>query len=226
MMQMMPAELAKAIDHALLKPQLTQEEIRSGCELARYYRVASVCARPADVALCARLLETTNVHVGTVIGFPHGATSPKVKLYESKLAMDNGAVELDVVCNIGMVLSGRIDYVEKELGAIVKAAHERNVIVKVIFENCYLKDEHKIALCDASARIGADYIKTSTGFGESGATLEDIALMKRVVKGACKLKAAGGISDTATALAFIEAGCERIGAGATAAILDGLNNGK
>lgn len=216
-------ELASKIDHALLRPELTEPEVLKGCDLAARYRVASVCVRPADVLLAAKHLEGAGVEVGTVIGFPHGSIAPEIKLAESKLAMDQGATELDVVVNIGKVVLGDFDYVIEELKPIVDMAHERGALVKVIFENCYLADDRKRALCKTCLAVGADYVKTSTGFGSSGATLEDIVLMREAVDGHAKLKAAGGISDLKTALAFIKAGCARIGCSATEEILDQID---
>lgn len=215
-------ELASKIDHALLRPELTEPEVLKGCGLAAHYRVVSVCVRPADVLLAAKHLKGTGVEVGTVIGFPHGSIAPEIKLAESKLAIDQGATELDVVVNIGKVVIGDFDYVIKELEPIVRLAHDQNALVKVIFENCYLTDDQKRALCKSCLAVGADYVKTSTGFGSSGATLEDIAIMKEATEGRAKLKAAGGISDLQTAIDFIEAGCERIGCSATADILDAI----
>ena len=216
-------EMASRIDHALLRPDLTEAEVRAGLALAAKYDVASVCVRPADIPMSVRELSGSNVEVGTVIGFPHGGIEPTVKLYESRIAMDQGATEIDVVVNIGQVRSGLWHEVQTELDRILIAAHEREVLVKVIFENCYLNEAQKIKLADICAKLGADYVKTSTGFGTSGATLEDIALMKKTVDGKCKLKAAGGISDVQAAVAFVEAGCDRIGCSATAAILDALS---
>lgn len=215
-------ELASKIDHALLRPELTEPEVLKGCDLAARYRVVSVCVRPADVLLAAKHLKGTGVEVGTVIGFPHGSIAPEIKLAESKLAIDQGATELDVVVNIGKVVIGDFDYVIKELEPIVRLAHDQNALIKVIFENCYLTDDQKRALCKSCLAVGADYVKTSTGFGSSGATLEDIAIMKEATEGRAKLKAAGGISDLQTALDFIEAGCKRIGCSATADILDAI----
>jgi deoxyribose-phosphate aldolase len=216
------AELAKTIDHAILRPEMTPTDVVSGCETADRLGVASVCVRPCDVLFACEQLAQSKVEVGTVIGFPHGASESAVKFYESHLAIEQGATELDIVVNIGHMRAGQYDRVETELGAIVQAAKVEKVLTKIIFENCYLTNEQKRTLCAISVKVGADFVKTSTGFGTSGATLEDIALMKKAVTGKAKLKAAGGISDLETALLFIEAGCERIGCSATEKILASL----
>ena len=214
--------LALAIDHALLNPTLTESEVAAGCDLAERFCVASVCVRPADVAYAAKRLAGSKVAVGTVIGFPHGATDSQIKVAEAKRALDAGAAELDVVINIGQVLSGNLPYVEYEMGGVIVATALYDAKVKIILENCYLTDDQKRALCKMAVNIGADFVKTSTGFGTGGATLEDVALMRRAVEDKIAVKAAGGISDTATALAFLDAGCARIGCSATEAILTGL----
>ncbi|HHV63025.1 MAG TPA: deoxyribose-phosphate aldolase [Firmicutes bacterium] len=213
-------DIAKMIDHSLLRPNLTDDDIVKGCELARKYNVASVCVRPSDVARAKELLEGSEVLVTTVIGFPHGAHTTATKLFEAEEAINNGAVELDMVLNIGKLLSRDYDYVEREIKAIVDMAHSRGVIVKVILENCYLTDELKVKACEISERAGADYVKTSTGFGTSGATIPDLELMRRSVSAKVKIKAAGGVRTLDAALQVRAAGCTRFGATATEAIME------
>src|SRR5436305_3455453 len=164
------AELAKMFDHSLLQPVLTDAELTRGCQVATEYNVASVCIKPYAVSLAAKLLAGTGVLTGTVIGFPHGGHLTKVKVFEAQAAMDDGAVELDMVVNIGKVLSGDWAYVADDIRQVIDAAHQRYAKVKVIFENCFLKDEQKIALCRICGEAGADWVKTSTGYGDSGAT--------------------------------------------------------
>lgn len=212
-------QLAKAIDHSLLRPELTEAEVVAGCELALRYNVASVCARPCDVPLVARALAGSDVRVGTVIGFPHGSTTTTVKVFEAGEAMANGAVELDMVLNIGALRSGRADLVRDEIAAVVEAARGR-AIVKVILENAYLDHDQKVLGCRLCEQAGAHFVKTSTGFAPGGATIEDLKLMRATVGPNVQIKAAGGVRTLDMALAVIDAGCARFGATATAAILD------
>lgn len=212
-------QLAAMIDHSLLKPELTLAEVIAGCDLADRYRVISVCVRPADVALCVQRLADSPVVVGTVVGFPHGANATDTKVFEAERAMAEGAVELDMVLNIGWLRSGEFGKVEADIHAVVNAAGE-TALVKVIFENAYLNESQKIAACRLSEEAGADFVKTSTGFAASGATLEDLRLMRATVSPAVKVKAAHGVRTLDDLLAVIEVGVERIGATQTAAILD------
>ncbi len=214
--------IAKRIDHSLLQPTLTEEEMESGCRVAAEYGVASVCIKPFAVPLASRLLRGTGVEVGTTIGFPHGGHATSVKVYESKQAMDDGATELDMVVNIGQVLGGHWSAVASDVKAVVDAAHERDAVVKVIFENCYLTDEQKVQLCRICGEVGADYVKTSTGYGTGGATHEDLILMRKSSPPTVKLKAAGGVRTLDQAIAVVELGCDRFGASKTAEILDEL----
>lgn len=214
--------VARRIDHSLLGPTLTQAELIAGCELAARYEVASVCIKPYAVELARRILKGTNVAVGTTIGFPHGGHTTSVKLFEAEQACADGATELDMVINIGRAIAGEWKPVHDEIASIVKYAHDRGAIVKVIFENCYLSDEQKIRLCEICGEARADYVKTSTGYGSGGATFEDLKLMRRSSPSWVKLKAAGGIRDLAASLAVIQLGCDRIGASRTAEILDAL----
>lgn len=214
------AQLAKVIDHSLLKPELTEQEVIDGCKLAAQYNTATVCVKPCHVTLAADALKGTDVKVSTVIGFPHGSNLTTIKVAEAQAAMDEGAVELDMVLNIGQLRSGKADFVQADIEAVCDAAHARGVKVKVIFENAYLNEEQKILACKLCEAAGADWVKTSTGFAPSGATLEDLKLMRANVSEKVQVKAAGGIRALDAILAVIDAGCTRCGATATAAILD------
>lgn len=214
--------IAKRIDHSLLQPTLTEDEMESGCRVAAEYGVASVCIKPFAVPLASRLLRGTGVEVGTTIGFPHGGHATRVKVYEAKQAMEDGATELDMVVNIGQVVGGHWTAVAADIEAVVEAAHEREALVKVIFENCYLTDEQKVRLCRICGEVGAGYVKTSTGYGTGGATHEDLILMRKSSPPRVKLKAAGGVRTLDQAIAVVELGCDRFGASKTAEILDEL----
>jgi deoxyribose-phosphate aldolase len=214
--------IAKRIDHALLGPTLTESELAAGCRLAAQYGVASVCIKPYAVGLAARLLRGTEVKVGTTIGFPHGGHATAVKVFESQQAIADGATELDMVINIGQALGGLWDAVTADIAAVTKKAHDSNAIVKVIFENCYLSEDQKIRLCEICGGLGVDYVKTSSGYGPGGATHEDLRLMRRITPPHVKLKAAGGIRTLDQAIAFVELGCDRLGASKTADILGEL----
>ncbi|MBC6460473.1 deoxyribose-phosphate aldolase [Actinomadura sp. HBU206391] len=212
------ADLAKMIDHSLLRPELTADDVRAGCALAARYRVASVCVKPADVATAAERLSGTGVRVGTVVGFPHGSSTPEVKAAEARAAVADGAHELDMVLNIGRLRGGDHTAVLADVRAVIEAAPE--AVVKVIFENAYLTDEEKICACRLSERAGAHYVKTSTGFAPSGATVEDVRLMRANVSDRVEVKAAGGVRTLDTLLEMVRAGASRFGATTTAAILD------
>src|SRR5437762_7196531 len=214
------AELAKMIDHSLLQPVLTDADLERGCQVAIEYKVASVCIKPYAVKLAAKQLAGSGVLASTVIGFPHGGHLTKVKVFEAEAAMDDGAVELDMVVNIGKVLSGDWTCVADDIKAVVEAAHRRGAKVKVIFENCFLKDEHKRTLCKICGEVGADWVKTSTGYGESGATLDDLRLMRECSPPHVQVKAAGGVRSFETLMAVREIGVTRVGATATKVILD------
>ncbi|MGB7348176.1 MAG: deoxyribose-phosphate aldolase [Pirellulaceae bacterium] len=213
-------ELSKMIDHALLSPTLDTADLELGCKTAAAYDVASICIMPYYVARCTEILAGTTVLPSTVIGFPHGGQATSTKVAESKTAIADGAIELDMVVNISAVLSGRYDYVRDEIKAIVDMAHASDRKVKVIFENCYLQDEHKIRLCEIAREAHADWVKTSTGFGTGGATIEDLQLMLKHSPAPMQVKAAGGIRDLDKLIAVKELGVTRAGASATAAILD------
>nr|WP_024831525.1 deoxyribose-phosphate aldolase [Ruminiclostridium josui] len=213
-------EIAKMIDHSLLRPELNESEVRQGCRLAKEYSTASVCVKPCDVKIAKEELKGSDVLVTTVIGFPHGSNKTSVKVQEAIEAINDGAVELDMVLNIGRLLSKQFDYVEKDIKAVVDAAHQRGVIVKVILENCYLSDELKEIACKICEDAGADFVKTSTGFGSGGATLEDLELMRRTCSEKVKIKAAGGVRTLDDALSVRSKGTVRFGATATKVIMD------
>lgn len=212
-------QLAKTIDHSLLRPELTDEDVIAGCELAAKYNVASVCVKPHHVQLAVSLLMGSDVEVGTVVGFPHGNSTVATKVFETEEALRDGATEIDMVLNIGELRSGHADYVLNEIRAVVDAAHP-TAIVKVIFENAYLTEEEKVLACKLTEEAGADFVKTSTGFAATGATVEDIALMRASVSPHVQVKAAHGVRTLEQLLAVIDAGATRSGATATAAILD------
>lgn len=214
-----PHDIAKMLDHSLLKPEMDEATIRRGLEVAKQYDVASICVRPCDVALAREMLAGTQVHVSTVIGFPHGSNRTEVKVLEAQLAMDDGATELDMVLNIGRLLSGAEDEVRADIKAVVDAAHARGALVKVILENAYLTDAQKVLACRLATEAGADFVKTSTGFAPSGAKIEDLKLMRDSVPENVKVKAAGGVRTLDAVLACREAGCTRCGATATEVIM-------
>ncbi|HEU4743071.1 MAG TPA: deoxyribose-phosphate aldolase [Meiothermus sp.] len=213
-------QVAQMIDHSLLRPELTPAEVIAGCELAERYRVASVCVKPCDVELAAKALRGSSVKVGTVVGFPHGNSATATKVFEAKLAMEQGAVELDMVLNIGRLRGGEAEYVLGDIQAVVEAAKGGGALVKVILENAYLSDEQKVLGSQLSERAGADFVKTSTGFAPSGATLEDLRLMRETVSPQVQVKAAGGVRTLDALLEVMRVGTTRVGATATAAILD------
>ena len=213
-------QLAKVIDHSLLRPELTEADVIAGCELAARYHTATVCVKPCHVKLATEALKDSDVIVSTVVGFPHGSNLTVIKVAEAEKAMDDGALELDMVLNIGQLRSGKIDYVRDDIKAICDAAHARGVKVKVIFENAYLTDDEKIAACKLCDEAGADWVKTSTGFAPSGATLEDLRLMRANVSDRVQVKAAGGVRTLPAILEVIDVGVTRCGATATATILD------
>jgi deoxyribose-phosphate aldolase len=214
------ASLAKTIDHSLLNPALTDQALIDGIELAKKYQVASVCIKPYFVAMAAKVLKGSGVAVGTVIGFPHGGHVTSIKFLECQQAIHDGATELDMVVNIGKVLSGDWDYVEEDLRSILTVCQARGAVSKIIFENCYLEDPHKIKLCELSEKLGAKFVKTSTGYGTAGATNEDLKLMLSHVSPKVKVKAAGGIRTLDRLLEVLELGVARVGATATQAILE------
>ncbi len=213
-------DIAKAIDHSLLRPELDDTFIENGCRLAAEYDVASVCVRPADVGRARALLQGTDVAVGTVIGFPHGSHRTETKVFEARAALADGATELDMVIQIGALKSGRDADVQADIAAVVEVAHAAGAIVKVIFENAYLTDEEKVRACRLAEAAGADFVKTSTGFAPGGATHEDLALMRRSVSPHVQVKAAGGVRTLDALMAVMALGVTRCGATATKTILD------
>ena len=212
-------QLAKTIDHSLLRPELTEADVMAGCALADKYHVASVCVKPCHVKLAKQLLANSDVAVGTVVGFPHGNSTIATKVFETQEAVAAGATEIDMVINIGEFRSGHAEYVKNEIRAVVNAAHPK-AIVKVILENAYLTHDEKVLGCKLVEEAGADFVKTSTGFAPTGATVADIQLMRRSVGPTVQVKAAHGVRTLEAALAMIDAGATRVGATATAAILD------
>jgi deoxyribose-phosphate aldolase len=210
---------AKYIDHTLLKPEASREEIIKLCTEAKEHRFASVCINPHYVKLCAAMLRQTDVKVCTVIGFPLGASSSRVKTYETQVACEDGATEIDMVINIGELRSKNYDVVEADIQAVVHAADAANAIVKVIIETCLLTDEEKVIASVLTKNAGADFVKTSTGFSKSGATPEDIALMRKAVGEGFGIKASGGVRDYSAAKKMVEFGATRIGASASVKIL-------
>jgi deoxyribose-phosphate aldolase len=213
------AELARMFDHSLLQPTLTDADLERGCLLACELGVASVCIKPYAVRFAAKLLAGTSVQASTVIGFPHGGHLTAVKVFEAERAMDDGATELDMVVNVGKVLSGEWNYVAHDVAAVVTAAHARNAKVKVIFENAYLNDGQKRELCRICGEVRADWVKTSTGYAESGATLDDLKLMRECSPPWVQVKAAGGVRTFERLLEVRAIGVTRVGATATQAIL-------
>lgn len=204
-------ELNKYIDHTLLKPEATSDDIIKLCEEAKQYKFKAVCVNPCYVGLCKEHLLNSDVKIATVIGFPLGANTIETKVYETENALVNGAEEIDMVINIGKLKSGDFDYVYNEIREVVNKANERKAIVKVIIETCLLTDDEKIKACELAKKANANFVKTSTGFSTGGATVEDVRLMKKVVGGDLEVKASGGIRDLETFKKMIEAGATRIG---------------
>jgi deoxyribose-phosphate aldolase len=213
------AQVAAMIDHSLLRPELTLDDITLGCEIASEHEVKSVCCKPADVVHAGRVLAGTSVLVGTVVGFPHGSGTVDTKIFEAREALANGARELDMVINIGRLRGGDHKYVEADIRAVVEVAAAESALVKVIFENAYLTDEEKVGACRLTEDAGADFVKTSTGFAATGATMEDLILMRGSVGPAMQVKAAGGVRTLDTLLAMVAIGVSRFGATATVAML-------
>ena len=217
------SDVATMIDHSLLNPTLTSADLEAGCRLARAYEVASVCIMPFALKRCAELLAGSTVKSSTTIGFPHGANTTAIKLAETLQALQDGGEELDMVVNISQVLSGNWDSVRADIRAVTEATHAAGQRVKVIFENCYLNDVQKIRLCEICGELGVDWVKTSTGYGSGGATMEDLALMRKHSPANVQVKAAGGVRDLDTLLKIRELGVTRCGASRTQEILDEAN---
>ena len=213
-------DVAKTIDHSLLRPELDDAFVEAGCRLAADYDVASVCVRPLDVVRARAILAGTDVAVGTTIGFPHGNHLTETKVFEARRALADGATELDMVLRIGALKSGRDAEVEADIAAVVEVAHAADAIVKVIFENAYLTDEEKVRACHLTEAAGADFVKTSTGFAPSGATHADLILMRANTSPHVGVKAAGGVRTLDALLEVMALGVTRVGATATATMLD------
>ena len=214
------SDMAKMIDQSLLNPTLTKTDLDAGCQLALAYDVASVCIMPYALKRCADLLRGSTVKASTTIGFPHGGHTTAIKRAEAEQAIADGCEELDMVVNISQVLSGNWDYVRADIKAVIDVAHAAGQKVKVIFENCYLKDEHKIQLCQICSALNADWVKTSTGYGTGGATHDDLRLMRANSASHVQVKAAGGVRDLDGLLAVRELGVTRCGASRTKDMLD------
>lgn len=213
-------QIAKMLDHSTLQPFLTPDDIRKGCDVALEYGAATVCARPYDMPLVVKRLQGSDVLPCTVIGFPHGAHHTSVKVFEARRALDDGCRELDMVLNIGEMLKGNSAYVQDEIAKLAHAAHEGKALLKVILETCYLNDEQKKLACRLAEAAGADFVKTSTGYGSSGATVADVALMRASVSPAVSVKASGGIRTLDMVLACRKAGAARCGVSATRNIME------
>jgi deoxyribose-phosphate aldolase len=213
-------DIAKMIDHSLLNPTLTADELEAGCRLARLYDVASVCILPYALSRCAEILKGSTVQASTTIGFPHGGHTTAIKLAEAERALADGGEELDMVVNISQVLSGNWHYVHRDIASVIDVTHARGAKVKIIFENCYLRDEHKVRLCAICGELGADWVKTSTGYGSGGATNDDLKLMRLHSPAGVQVKAAGGVRDLDKLLEVRELGVTRCGASRTKEILD------
>jgi deoxyribose-phosphate aldolase len=210
--------VAKTIDHSTLGPAMTLDEVKAGCDVALKYDVASVCCKPCDVKFVAEILKGSDVLVGTVVGFPHGSSTTESKVSETKQAVADGAVEIDVVINIGHLKSGKTQEIQDEISAVVAAAAGNQV--KVILENAYLTDAEKVIACKLIEAAGAHYVKTSTGFAPTGATLADVKLMRATCSSKVKVKSAGGVKSLDQLLEFLDAGIDRSGSSSTASILD------
>jgi deoxyribose-phosphate aldolase len=212
-------EIAGMIDHSLLPPTLKAADLEAGCLAARGFGVASVCILPYYLKRCAGILKGSAVKASTTIGFPHGGHTTAVKIAEARQALADGGEELDMVVNVSQVLSGNWDYVRREIDELTRITHDAGQKIKVIFENCYLHEPHKIRLCEICGELRADWVKTSTGFGTGGATAEDIALMRKHSPPHVQVKGAGGIRDLDTLLKFRGLGATRVGCSRTAEVL-------
>ena len=213
-------QVAKTIDHSILKPDFTYADVEAGAKLALQYNTASYCIRPMDVAVAAKTLAGSTVNVCTVIGFPHGSTTSATKAFETKDAIKNGATEIDMVINVSALLSGDYEYVEQDIRGVVDVAHAEGASVKVIFETAFLNDEQIIKACELTEKAGADYVKTSTGFASEGATTHNVALMKKTVGDRLKVKSSGGVRTLDQLIDYMDLGVTRSGCSATAQVLE------
>lgn len=217
-------QISQLIDHSLLRPELTTADVRNGLETAISYQVKTVCVRPSDLELAVSQLKDSPVLPTSVVSFPHGADTTGQKVSQTKQLIDIGARELDIVLNINRLISGDLEYVENELQTLTNIAHEKQVLVKIIFENCYLNEQQKIAACRICSNVGVDFVKTSTGFGSGGAEDQDLILMREHSAPQIGLKAAGGIRSLKRLYEVKQLGCSRVGCTATASILDELKS--
>jgi deoxyribose-phosphate aldolase len=213
-------QVAKTIDHSILKPDFTYADVEAGAELARKYNTASYCIRPMDVAVAAKALAGSTVNVCTVIGFPHGSATSATKVFETQDAIANGATEIDMVINVSALLSGDYDFVEQDIRGVVEASHAKGASVKVIFETAFLNDEQIVKACELTEKAGADYVKTSTGFASEGATTHNVALMKKTVGDRLKVKSSGGVRTLDQLIDYMDLGVTRSGCSATAQVLE------
>jgi deoxyribose-phosphate aldolase len=213
-------QVAKTIDHSILKPDFTYADVEAGAQLALKFNTASYCIRPMDVEAAAKALVGSTVNVCTVIGFPHGSTTSAVKAFETADAIKNGAVEIDMVINVSALLSGDYDFVEQDIRGVVEVAHAAGASVKVIFETAFLNDELIVKACELTERAGADYVKTSTGFASEGATLHNVKLMKATVGDRLKVKSSGGVRTLDQLIDYMDAGVTRSGCSATQQVLE------
>ncbi|MBX5495190.1 MAG: deoxyribose-phosphate aldolase [Bryobacteraceae bacterium] len=213
-------DLAKMIDHSLVRPDLSEQQVEEGCRIAREYGVASVSVRPSDVDLVVKWLRGSGVKVGSIAGFPHGSSTTPAKLYEIRDLLRRGVEEIDMVLNIGKMISRQFQYVEMEIHQAAQACHEAGAILKVIFENCYLTEDLKVIACKICNRCEVDFVKTSTAYGDGGYTLEDLKLMRKYCAPEVGVKAAGGVRTLEKVFEVYEAGCTRIGATQTVKLLE------
>jgi deoxyribose-phosphate aldolase len=213
-------QVAKTIDHSILKPDFSYADVAEGAELALKFNTASYCIRPMDVAAAAKALAGSTVNVCTVIGFPHGSSTSATKVFETNDAIANGAQEIDMVLNISALLSGDYEFVEQDIRGVVDAAHAKGASVKVIFETAFLNDDQIIKACELTEAAGADYVKTSTGFASAGATTHNVALMKKTVGDRLKVKSSGGVRTLDQLIDYMDLGVTRSGCSATAQVLE------
>lgn len=220
-MQYSQSDVAATIDHAILKPECTEADLKAAAEMCCKRGVGAICVKPCDVALAKQLLAGSQTNVCAVIGFPHGANRTETKVLEARLAIEDGATEIDMVMNIGQFLSGNHAYILADIQAVTAEAHATGCILKVILETCLLTTEQIIAACQLAQQAKADFVKTSTGFSSGGATPEAVATMLATVKDTMQVKASGGIRNWQDAIAYLDQGCTRLGIGSTEAVLDG-----
>ncbi len=213
-------DIARMIEHPVLRPELSEEEVHTGCEIARQYRIAAVTVRPSDADLAVEWMRGSGVAVASVVGYPHGCSTTSVKLYETRDLLRRGVTEVDTVINLGKMVSRQFQYVEVEIQQMAEACHEAGAILKVAFENGYLTDDLKTIACKIVKRAGVDFARTSTPFGPLPYSLGDVALMKRLLGDRAKIKASGGVRTISDVLELREAGCARVGTIATVGILE------